>query len=73
MTSHNPDLPNNEDMSHGLLLALIMHLGGSVDLPASAFESDALGGSQGEFYAVQLDPLNDTTVRLSVVPRPPGV
>ena len=62
-------LPSNQDMSLGLLVAVLMHLGGSIDLPARAFESDAMGGPQGEFHAVQLDPLDATTVRLSVVPR----
>ncbi len=46
-----------------------MHLGGTADLPVTAFETDALGGPQGELYAVALDPMGDQ-VRLSVVPRP---
>ncbi|GAA2836772.1 pRL2-19 [Kitasatospora aburaviensis] len=66
-------MPSNQDTSHGLLVALLMHLGGSADLPLSAFESDAMGGLQGEFHAVKIDPLDSTTIRLSVVPREPGV
>jgi hypothetical protein len=57
-------------MSHAMLVALLMHHGGSVDLPAEAFESDALGDGHGAHHAVQLAPLGDGTVRLSVVVRP---
>lgn len=65
-------LPSSEDMSHAMLIALLMHHGGSMVLPAQAFESDAMGGADGSFHAVELTPLSDRTVRLSVVPRPPG-
>nr|WP_237503081.1 pRL2-19 [Streptomyces sp. SID8374] len=49
-----------------------MHHGGSMDLPAAAFEADALGDGHGAHHAVQLAPLGNDTVRLSVVARPPG-
>ncbi|MFD4392576.1 pRL2-19 [Streptomyces sp. NPDC058495] len=65
-------LPDPAEMSHAMLLAVLMHHGGSMDLPDSAFETDALGDAAGTFHAVQLDPLADGRVRLSVVPRPPG-
>lgn len=65
-------LPAPAEMSHAMLLAVLMHHGGSMDLPASAFETDALGDTAGSFHAVQLDPLGGVRVRLSVVPRPPG-
>lgn len=60
------------DMSHAMLIAVLMHNGGSLDLPADAFEADALGDGRGAHHAVQLAPLDDGTVRLSVVARPPG-
>ena len=63
---------NPADMSHAMLIALLMHHGGSMDLPATAFETDALGAGDGAHHAVQLAPIGDGTVRLSVVARPPG-
>jgi hypothetical protein len=66
------ELPTPEDMSHGMLVAILMHHGGSMTLPASAFEHDAMGGADGSFHAVQMQPVGDDTVRLSVVPRPAG-
>ncbi|MYR41266.1 pRL2-19 [Streptomyces sp. SID5910] len=65
-------LPDPADLSHAMLIALLMHHGGSMDLPAAAFETDALGDGRGAHHAVQLAPLDDGTVRLSVVARPPG-
>lgn len=65
-------LPDPADMSHAMLVAVLMHHGGSLDLPAAAFEIDALGDGRGAHHAVQLAPLDDGTVRLSVVARPPG-
>lgn len=65
-------LPNPAGMSHAMLIAVLMHHGGSMDLPATAFETDALGDGRGAHHAVQLAPLDDGTVRLSVIARPPG-
>ncbi|MFE5078353.1 pRL2-19 [Streptomyces halstedii] len=65
-------LPGPADMSHAMLIALLMHHGGSMGLPAAAFETDALGDGHGTHHAVQLAPLDDGTVRLSVVTRPPS-
>lgn len=61
-----------EDMSHGMLIALLMALGGSYDLPADAFQSDAMGTADGQFHAVELAELPGGQLRLSVVPRPAG-
>lgn len=58
------------DMSHALLVAVLMDNGGQVDLPASAFEADAIGGPDGSHHSVKVSPLPDgRSVRLSVVPR----
>ncbi|MEV0344113.1 hypothetical protein AB0H49_34405 [Nocardia sp. NPDC050713] len=66
-------LPEPADMSHAMLIALLMHLGGSYDLPSSALtEADVFGTSDGALHALELVPLRDGRVRLSVVPRPPG-
>ncbi len=62
--------PTPQDMSHAMLIAILMHHGGSLDLPASAFEADALGGRDGSWHAVAMEPQDDGTVRLSVRPRP---
>lgn len=59
-------------MTLGMLVALLMHLGGSVDLPAAAFAPDALGTPDGHLRAAELEPLDSGLVRLHVVPRPAG-
>ncbi|MFY0516120.1 hypothetical protein ACOMD4_37905 [Streptomyces anulatus] len=41
-------LPSPADMSH----AMLMHHGGSMDLSAEAFETDALGDGRGAHHAV---------------------
>ncbi|MFE9335107.1 pRL2-19 [Streptomyces sp. NPDC006925] len=61
-----------EDMSHAMLLAILMHHGGSLELPAAAFEPDAIGGRDGAFHAVALEPQDGGTVRIAVRPRPDG-
>jgi hypothetical protein len=58
------------DMSHAMLVAILMHHGGSLDLPATAFEPDALGGLDGAFHAVGMEPQPNGTVRITVHPRP---
>ncbi|MEV7776566.1 pRL2-19 [Kitasatospora sp. NPDC086791] len=65
-------LPEPADMSHAMLIGLLMHLGGSYDMPADALSVDALGTPDGTFHAVELGVLEDGQVRLSVVPRPSG-
>ncbi|MFD9496880.1 pRL2-19 [Streptomyces sp. NPDC060005] len=68
---------NPADMSHAMLVALLMYHGGSLELPVSAFEVDALGAGDGSWHAVAMEPLGDDKIRLSVRPRPdvpgPGV
>ncbi|MFE3585076.1 pRL2-19 [Streptomyces vinaceus] len=61
-----------EEMSHAMLIAILMHNGGSLELPASAFAADSTGTNDGEFHAVELRPVGPDRVRLSVVPRPTG-
>ncbi|MFI6158290.1 pRL2-19 [Kitasatospora sp. NPDC051170] len=65
-------LPSPEEMSHSMLIGVLMHLGGSYDLPGDALSVDALGTADGAFHAVELLSLPDGQVRLSVVPRPAG-
>ena len=61
------------DMSHGMLIAILMHHGGHVDLPLDALETDALGRPDGSMYAVEMSPLpGGAAVRLRVIPRPDG-
>ena len=62
--------PRAADISHAMLVAILMHHGGSMALPAEAFEHDALGGLDGSWHAVAMEPQPDGTVRLSVRPRP---
>jgi len=65
-----PELPSPEAMSHGMLIALLMDLGGSYEMPADAFTTDAMGTPDGTLHAVELATLEDGRLRLSVVPRP---
>jgi hypothetical protein len=61
-----------EDMSHAMLVAILMHHGGSMDIPADAFVADALGGRDGSWHAVAMEPQANGTLRISVRPRPDG-
>jgi hypothetical protein len=58
------------DMSHAMLIAVLMDQGGSYVMPAAAMEADAIGGADGAFHAVAMEPLQDGRIRLSVRPRP---
>ncbi|MFJ9745743.1 pRL2-19 [Streptomyces chartreusis] len=58
------------DISHAMLIAVLMANGGSVTLPPGSFAPDALGGRDGSWHAVAMEPQPDGTVRLSVRPRP---
>jgi hypothetical protein len=59
-----------EDMSHAMLVAILMHHGGAMEIPATAFEADALGGRDGSWHAVAMEPQTNGTLRISVRPRP---
>ncbi|PVE13144.1 hypothetical protein [Streptomyces scopuliridis] len=61
-----------EDLSHATLVAILMHHGGSMDIPADAFQADALGGPDGSWHAVAMEPQPNGTMRISVRPRPAG-
>ncbi|MEV6527761.1 hypothetical protein AB0M43_38155 [Longispora sp. NPDC051575] len=66
-----PDPQTDHDLSHGWLVAVLMHLGGSVDLPVELFQRDVLGPPDGSLYQV----LMNTTVvpgkiRFSVISPP---
>lgn len=65
-------LPKPDEMSHAMLIAILMHHGGSMDIPADAFGTDATGTTDGAFHAVEMRPQPDGTLRVSVVPRPAG-
>ncbi|MFJ2202364.1 pRL2-19 [Streptomyces violaceusniger] len=58
------------DISHAILIAVVMHSGGSLTLPASALEADALGGPDGGWHALCMEPQTDGGVRIAVQPRP---
>jgi hypothetical protein len=60
------------DLSHVALLAILMDRGGSIDLPAEAFDPGALMGPDGSWHAVALEPLPGGDLRISVRPRPAG-
>jgi hypothetical protein len=58
------------DLSHAMLVAVLMDAGGSVTLPRGGLAPDVLGGPDGAWHAVAMEPQPDGTVRLSVHPRP---
>ncbi|MER5617558.1 hypothetical protein [Streptomyces sp. NPDC002215] len=60
------------DMSHAMLIAILMNAGGSIELPTGAFDRDAIGTIDGSFHAVAMEPLGTRTLRISVQPRPTG-
>jgi hypothetical protein len=62
--------PSPADMSHAMLIGVLMDLGGSYVMPATAMDADAIGGRDGAFHAVAMEPLQNGTIRLSVRPRP---
>lgn len=64
--------PAPEDLSHAMLVAVLMHHGGSVTVPVTAFEADSIGGPNGAFHVVAMEPISETEVRLTVRPRPEG-
>ncbi|MGW0538628.1 hypothetical protein [Streptomyces sp. NPDC003032] len=68
----SPGLMEVHDLTLGMLVAGLMHLGGSVGLPTDAFTPDALGTADGPLHAAAFQPLDYGTLRLHVVPRPAG-
>ena len=56
-----------EGSSHGLLVAVLMAHGGSIALPPSAFEPDAMGDAEGRLYGVGMEPNDTGGVRLMVI------
>lgn len=50
---------NGWAMSQGLLIALLHHLGGSVDLPFSAVQQDIMGDAEGRLHSVSMQYLPD--------------
>nr|BAK19810.1 hypothetical protein [Streptomyces rochei] len=48
-------------MTLGMLVALLMYLGGSYDLPADAFTPDALGAQQHRVRGMRASPYLITT------------
>ena len=61
-----------EGMSHGLLVAVLMALGGSIELEGADVASDAMGDVQGRLYGVELQPLSSSRFRLAVVNSHPA-
>ncbi|WP_461712855.1 pRL2-19 [Streptomyces sp. DSM 41029] len=57
------------ERSHHLLVALLVHAGGSLTLPASALDPDAIGTADSA-HAIELRRYADGSVRVSVQPRP---
>lgn len=64
-------LPSQDELSHGALVAVLMHHGGSMTLPADAFEDGTMGPLDGSFYAVTFAAVGEE-IRLTVVPAGGG-
>ena len=56
-----------EGITHALLVAVLIKLGGSIDLDETDLAHDAMGDQEGRLYGVELQPLISARVRLAVV------
>jgi hypothetical protein len=56
------------DFSHAMLVAVLVKLGGSIELTTGDLTPDAMGSPAGVLYRMMLEPLGGDRVRLSVVP-----
>ncbi|WP_280427830.1 hypothetical protein [Nocardia brasiliensis] len=56
------------DFSHAMLVAVLVKLGGSIELTADDLTADSLGNAEGVLYRMMLEPVDGTRFRLSVVP-----
>lgn len=65
ITDHGAAGAGDEDVSHGMLLALLMSRGGSVEVDAARYAHGARGGTRG---AVELVPRDEHRFRLRAVP-----
>jgi hypothetical protein len=45
------------DFSHAMLVAVLVKLGGSIELDATDLAPDAMGDAEGVLYRMALDPL----------------
>ncbi|MCA1695718.1 MAG: hypothetical protein LC749_13870 [Actinobacteria bacterium] len=64
-----PALDYDPDLSHALLVAVVMKLGGSVELDFADLSTDSIGDQAGGLYALVLDAIGTHRLRLSVIPR----
>ncbi|MGW4527839.1 hypothetical protein [Amycolatopsis sp. NPDC004378] len=54
------------DLMHGLLVAVLRKLGGSVEMDAADFSVEAMGTTDGRFYAVDID-RRDGRIHVTVI------
>jgi hypothetical protein len=66
-SGHDAIATDVEGISHGLLVAVLIKLGGSIDLDETDLAGDAMGDQEGRLYGVELQPLSSPRVRLAVV------
>lgn len=60
------------DLSHALLCALLMSLGGSAVIKADDFAPDALGDREGRLWGLAMEPLDSgQRIRISLAPVTP--
>lgn len=62
--------PYDPDLSHALLIAVLMKHGGSVELDSRHFAPIMQGNDRGEFFAAKVEILDDigNRIRVSVAP-----
>ncbi|MCW8103379.1 hypothetical protein [Streptomyces tauricus] len=58
------------ELSHAMLIAILMSNSGSHVIPPSAMTADALAGRDGALHAAALEQLPGGYLRISVCPRP---
>jgi hypothetical protein len=57
------------DFNHALLVAVLIKIGGHIDLAADDLQPDARGNQLGERHQLQFEPTPGGCVRLSVMAR----
>ncbi|MGH3378822.1 MAG: hypothetical protein ACRDP6_29250 [Actinoallomurus sp.] len=65
-----PDEVDGRELAHGVLIAVLMKFGGSLEMTLDELDPDLLGDAAGRFYSFTIEHIGDgNTVRISVRPE----
>lgn len=60
---------DGHEIAHGLLIAVLVKLGGSLEMTLDELQMDTMGDTDGRMYSFAIEPTeNSDTVRLTVRP-----